>query len=39
MAREANTIGSKAYTADVVHKVIDLKQLIDELREQIENIE
>ncbi|MEJ2307493.1 MAG: YicC family protein [candidate division WOR-3 bacterium] len=39
MAREANTIGSKAYTADVVHKVIDLKQLIDELREQVENIE
>jgi uncharacterized protein (TIGR00255 family) len=39
MAREANTIGSKAYTAAVVHKVIDLKQLIDELREQVENIE
>ncbi|MEJ2355786.1 MAG: YicC family protein [candidate division WOR-3 bacterium] len=39
MAREENTIGSKAYTADVVHKVIDLKQLIDELREQVENIE
>ncbi len=39
MAREANTIGSKAYTADVVHRVIDLKQLIDELREQVENIE
>jgi uncharacterized protein (TIGR00255 family) len=39
MAREANTIGSKAYTADVVHKVIDLKELIDELREQVENIE
>ena len=39
MAREANTIGSKAYTADVVHRVIDLKELIDELREQVENIE
>ncbi len=39
MAREANTIGSKAYTADVVHKVIDLKELLDEMREQIENIE
>jgi uncharacterized protein (TIGR00255 family) len=39
MAREANTIGSKAYTAAVVHKVIDLKELIDELREQVENIE
>jgi uncharacterized protein (TIGR00255 family) len=39
MAREANTIGSKAYTADVVHKVIDLKELLDELREQVENIE
>jgi len=39
MAREANTIGSKAYTADVVHKVIGLKELLDELREQVENIE
>jgi uncharacterized protein (TIGR00255 family) len=39
MAREANTIGSKAYTADVVHKVIDLKELLDEMREQVENIE
>lgn len=39
MARESNTIGSKAYTADVVHKVIDLKELLDELREQVENIE
>ncbi len=39
MAREANTIGSKAYTADVVHRVIDLKELLDELREQVENIE
>ena len=39
MAREANTIGSKAFTADVVHKVIDLKELLDELREQVENIE
>jgi uncharacterized protein (TIGR00255 family) len=39
MAREANTIGSKAYTADVVHKVIDLKEILDEMREQVENIE
>ncbi|MEO0292657.1 MAG: DUF1732 domain-containing protein [candidate division WOR-3 bacterium] len=39
MAREVNTIGSKAYTANIVHKVIDLKEILDELREQVENIE
>ncbi len=39
MAREVNTIGSKAYSADIVHRVIDLKELLDEMREQVENIE
>ncbi len=39
MAREVNTIGSKAYSAEIVHKVIDLKELLDEMREQVENIE
>ena len=39
MAREVNTIGSKAYSADIVHCVIDLKELLDEMREQVENIE
>lgn len=39
MAREVNTIGAKAYSAELVHNVIDLKELIDEMREQVENIE
>lgn len=39
MAREVNTIGAKAYSAELVHHVIDLKELIDEMREQVENIE
>ncbi|TET97910.1 MAG: YicC family protein [Candidatus Stahlbacteria bacterium] len=39
MAREVNTIGAKAYSAEVVHYVIDLKEFLDEMREQVENIE
>jgi uncharacterized protein (TIGR00255 family) len=39
MAREVNTIGAKAYSAELVHNVIDLKELIDEMREEVENIE
>lgn len=39
MAREVNTIGAKAYSAELVHNVIDLKELLDEMREQVENIE
>lgn len=39
MFREVNTIGSKAYSAEIVHRVIDLKELLDEMKEQVENIE
>lgn len=39
MAREINTVGAKAFSSDVVHRVIDLKELLDETREQVENIE
>ena len=39
MMREANTIGSKAAAASVVHEVIELKGEIERFREQVQNIE
>lgn len=39
MNREANTIGSKANDAIIEHEVIAIKDEIERLREQIENVE
>ena len=39
MHREANTIGSKSNDAQIDHQVIGIKDEIERLREQIENIE
>ena len=39
MAREANTIGSKAASAGVVHAVVELKAEIERFREQVQNVE
>jgi uncharacterized protein (TIGR00255 family) len=39
MNREANTIGSKANDAEISHLSIDLKENIEKIREQIQNIE
>ncbi|HLS50898.1 MAG TPA: DUF1732 domain-containing protein [Burkholderiaceae bacterium] len=39
MHREANTLGSKAAELAVTHAAIDLKLLIEQLREQAQNIE
>ena len=39
MARETNTIGSKANFADITKVVIDLKGEIEKIREQVQNIE
>jgi uncharacterized protein (TIGR00255 family) len=39
MHREANTIGSKANDADIDHRVIAIKEELERLREQIENVE
>jgi uncharacterized protein (TIGR00255 family) len=39
MAREANTIGSKAASAEVVQEVVTLKSAIERLREQVQNVE
>jgi uncharacterized protein (TIGR00255 family) len=37
--REANTVGSKCNDAAVAHDVIELKTLIERLREQVQNVE
>ena len=39
MAREANTIGSKAVSAEVVQDVVSLKSEIERFREQVQNVE
>ena len=39
MNREANTIASKANDADIVHLVLDLKNEIEKIREQVQNIQ
>ena len=39
MHREANTIGSKANHAAVAHRVVAIKEEIERLREQVENVE
>ena len=39
MHREANTIGAKANDARIEHLVVDMKNEIERLREQIENVE
>lgn len=39
MNREANTIGSKANDANIAKKVVEIKSLLEKLKEQIQNIE
>ncbi|HET7275103.1 MAG TPA: YicC/YloC family endoribonuclease [Longimicrobiaceae bacterium] len=39
MHREANTIGSKANSAAIAHSVVGMKDEIERLREQVENVE
>ncbi len=39
MNREANTIGSKANDATIAHLVIKLKEELEKIREQLQNIE
>jgi uncharacterized protein (TIGR00255 family) len=39
MFREANTIGSKANDAEIAQRVVELKTIIERLREMIQNIE
>jgi uncharacterized protein (TIGR00255 family) len=37
--REANTLGSKSADAETTRAAVDLKVLIEQMREQIQNIE
>lgn len=39
MHREANTLGSKANHAAIAHKVVAIKEEVERLREQVENVE
>ncbi|MEH7011960.1 YicC/YloC family endoribonuclease [Neobacillus niacini] len=39
MNREANTIGSKANDSNVTKKVVEIKSLLEKLKEQVQNIE
>lgn len=39
MGREANTVGSKANDAAIAHLVVEMKEEIERLREQVQNVE
>ena len=39
MFREANTMANKSRTIDVLHRLVDVKTTIDDLREQVANVE
>jgi len=39
MNREANTMAAKAYTTDISHRVVEIKEEIEKIREQVQNIE
>ena len=39
MMREANTVGSKAAAAPMLREVVELKAVIERLREQVQNVE
>ena len=39
MLRESNTIGSKSNDAEIARRVVEIKGLIDRLKEQVQNVE
>lgn len=39
MNRETNTIGSKANNLEITNRVVDIKTILEDIREQIQNIE
>ncbi len=39
MNREMNTIGSKSQDVGILHKVVECKSMIEDLREQVQNVE
>lgn len=39
MNREANTIGSKANSSEISHQVVQVKENLEKIREQVQNVE
>lgn len=39
MLRETNTIGSKCNDANIAHKVVNMKEELERIREQVQNVE
>ncbi len=39
IAREANTIGAKSADADLSHLIVDLRSVVERMREQVQNVE
>jgi uncharacterized protein (TIGR00255 family) len=39
LTREANTVASKAFDAEIAHTVVEIKTRIERLREQVQNLE
>ncbi len=39
MNREANTMGSKAFDAEMAHLVVEMKEELERIREQVQNLE
>jgi uncharacterized protein (TIGR00255 family) len=39
MLREANTTGSKARDAEMMHHVVSVKEELERIAEQVENVE
>ena len=39
MFRESNTIGSKANDAEVAQRIVDMKTIIEQMRELVQNVE
>ncbi len=39
MVRETNTIGSKSSSMEIIHRVLELKSAVEQLREQVQNVE
>jgi uncharacterized protein (TIGR00255 family) len=39
MLREANTIGSKSNNAEIAQHVVEIKGVIERLKEQVQNVE
>ena len=38
MNREANTISSKSTDSDIIHTVVDVKEEVERIREQVQNL-